>query len=339
MDSSDKKSQWHGTPTKERVLSALEAAGNSFVSGGKLAEDLELSRNSVWKAVNALKADGNEIESVTGRGYRLVSRAARFDAESIERYLTGPRIKLEFHESIGSTNTRAKELAEQGAPEGTLVVANEQTAGKGRQGRPFYSPGGTGVYFTLLLRPDFPLSDAALVTTYSACCIARAIDEIFDVHAQIKWVNDVFVNGRKVSGILTEASVDAERGRAEYLVVGMGINVFEPEAGFPDEASHVADAICTREDASDDARAQLVARVADLFMEGYGTLPQRTHLADYRKRSLLDGRDVMVYEGNASYRAHVLGINDDFTLQVRCDDGTERALSFGEVHIPSSQLA
>ncbi|MGI6033292.1 MAG: biotin--[acetyl-CoA-carboxylase] ligase [Coriobacteriales bacterium] len=338
MNASADNSPLHEPNTKEQVLSSLEKEKGAFVSGGALARELSVSRNSIWKAINALRDEGYGIENITGKGYRLRPETSVLSAASIDHYLSDPRIKVEYHDSIGSTNTRAKELAETGAPEGTLVVANEQTAGKGRQGRPFYSPSGTGVYFTLVLRPDFQLSDITLVTTLSACCIARAIDEIFDAHAQIKWVNDVFVDGHKVSGILTEASIDAERARATYLVVGIGINVFEPEEGFPDEAGRSASAICSAHGDTDDLRARLVARVIDLFIEGYDKLPAHEHLDEYRSRSLLDGRDVTVYEGNETYRAHVIGINDDFTLAVRLSNGERRDLSFGEVHIPSSQL-
>ena len=199
------------TNTKERILELLDEGKGSFVSGAALAHVLGISRNSVSKAVSALRAEGHVIESVTNRGHRLVSSPSTFDARSIARLIDDPRITVEFHDTVSSTNTVAKQRAEEGASEGTLIVANSQSAGRGRQGRSFSSPKDTGVYFTLILRPRFALGDVALVTSYAACCLAATIDECTDRHAQIKWVNDVFVDGCKVSGILSEASFEKLR--------------------------------------------------------------------------------------------------------------------------------
>lgn len=323
---------------KNRVLARLERGKGSFVSGGRLAEELGVSRNAVWRAVRALADAGYDIESVTGKGYRLAPSSSILSAASIERYLHHPEIQVEYHETIDSTNSRCKTLAEGGAPAGTLVVAGQQSAGRGRQGRPFYSPAGTGVYFSLLLRPCFAVSDVSLVTTYTAVVVSRAIERLFGVRAQIKWVNDVFADGHKVCGILTEASFDAESGSVAYAVVGIGINVHTPQGGFPEQVADVARALDDKPADDDDQRARLVAAVADAFLDGYDDIPQRAYLDEYRSRSILDGRDVEVFEGTRSYRAHALGIDDNFELHVRLADGTERTLASGEVHIPSGQL-
>lgn len=326
------------TNTKKRVRELLERSPGAFVSGAHIADELGISRNSVWKAVGALRDEGFEIESVPRRGHRLVSSPSVFDGASIARLIDDPRVTIAFHELVSSTNTVAKQLAEEGAPEGTLVVANAQNAGRGRQGRSFSSPKDTGTYFTLILRPRFALADVALITSYAACCLAVTIDECTDRHAQIKWVNDVFVDGRKVSGILSEASFDAETQSIAYVVVGIGVNVIEPEGGFDDE-TNVAGALV---DASDDANAlrrRIVAGTVNHFMRDYERIPQMPHLADYRERSLLDGRHVTVHAGAETFEATVLGIDDDFTLRVRLDSGEERTLASGEVHIPSTQLA
>lgn len=224
------------TTTKDRVLQRLEAHKGSFVSGGKLASDLGVTRNSIWKAIRALQAEGYDIESVTGRGYRLSAASTILSAASIQHYVTDHRIVVEYHDSIDSTNTRCKLLAEHGAPEGTFVVANCQTAGRGRQGRPFYSPKGAGIYFSLLLRPTFELEDVSLLTTYAACVTARAIEEIFGLQTQIKWVNDIFCNGHKVCGILTEAQFSAESHAVTYVVVGIGVNARDPKAAIPSKS-------------------------------------------------------------------------------------------------------
>ena len=324
--------------SRDKVLAWLEQHKGQFVSGEKLAELLGVSRNSVWKAVHALQAAGYRIESVTGKGYRLDASTSVLSAASIERYLTAPGVHVHYHDLIDSTNLQLKRLAEAGAPEGTLVVADQQSAGRGRQGRAFYSPSGTGLYFSLLLRPTFSLEDVALVTSFAAVAVAEAIESVFGLPVQIKWVNDIFVEGHKVCGILTEASFDAENGQLAYAVVGIGINVFTPVGGFPGDVAEVAHAISPQHTDADDTRARLVAAIVNTFMEGYPDVPARPHLAAYRARSLLDGRSVEVFEGPLNYRAKVLGINDDLTLQVQLSDGTERALISGEVHIPSDQL-
>lgn len=324
--------------TKERILELLDESKGSFVSGAALARELDISRNSVSKAVSALRAEGHVIESVTNRGHRLVSSPSTFDARSIARLIDDPRITVEFHDTVSSTNTVAKQRAEEGAPEGTLIVANAQSAGRGRQGRSFSSPEDTGVYFTLILRPRFALGDVALVTSYAACCLADAIEKNTDRHAQIKWVNDVFVDGRKVSGILSEASFDAETQSVAYVVVGIGVNVIEPEGGFDDE-TNIAGALVDDSDDANTLRCHIVADTVNRFMRDYERIPSMPHLTDYRARSLLDGRHVEVHTGTETFEAQVIGIDDDFTLRVRLDSGEERTLASGEVHIPSTQLA
>ena len=323
---------------KDQVLAYLEQHKGTFVSGSALAAQLGVSRNSVWKAIKALESAGYAIEGVTNKGYRLAAECSILSAASIERYLQNPSIHVEFHQTIASTNDRAKELAAAGAPAGTLVVADCQTAGRGRQGRAFYSPAGSGVYFSLILRPSFALSDVTFITSYAAVCCAQAMEELFDAEVSIKWVNDIFADGRKCCGILTEAAVLPETGGVDYAVVGIGVNVTVPKGGFPSQVADVAWALTPHDDCIQDARSRLVARVADLLISDVESIPSCPHLEAYRAHSLLDGKRVEVFAGNSSFMATVLGINDDFTLQVRLDDGQEKALNSGEVHIPSSQL-
>lgn len=324
---------------KDIVLAHLEAHKGRFASGAALAAELGLSRNAVWKAVRALQEEGHAIEAVTGKGYRLQASSSILSAASIERHLASPDVHVEFHQRIDSTNNRCKALAEDGAPQGTLVVADCQTAGRGRQGRPFFSPAGSGIYFSTVLRPAFALADVTLITSFAAVCLARAVDASCGTHTQIKWVNDLFNEGHKIAGILTEASFDAESGSVAYVVVGIGVNVFDPQDGFPPDVSDVAKSLCGPGPDTRDVRARIVAGTIDGLLEGLARVPERQHLSEYRKRSLLDGRSVYIEQrGGEHVRATVLGINDDFTLQVRCADGTTRSLAHGEVHIPSSQL-
>ena len=323
--------------TKEDVLRCLESHKGSFVSGSKLAQSLFLSRNAIWRAIKALEEEGYAIEAKTRLGYRLKEDCSILSAAKIESHLHAKGVVVEYHDVVDSTNVRAKLLASQGCPEGTLVVANQQTAGQGRQGRPFFSPAGSGIYFSLVLRPDFALEDIALITSYGATCAAQAIDQVFGVATQIKWVNDVFLEGHKVCGILTEASIRPETAEVDSVIVGIGINVATPEEGFPGEVQGIAQSICEGK-VSDELRAQVVARTVDLFFQDYQNLSRRPHLKAYREKSLLDGMTVQVFQGKKRFDATVVGINDDFTLEVKLTDGTQTSLVHGEVRIPSSQL-
>jgi BirA family biotin operon repressor/biotin-[acetyl-CoA-carboxylase] ligase len=324
--------------SKERAIFCLEGNKGDYVSGEQLARQMNVSRNSVWKAIQSLREDGYAIESTAGRGYRLSPETSILSAASIMHYLANEHIDLEYHDRIDSTNARAKALAEAGAPEGTLVVANEQTAGRGRRGRMFLSPAGSGVYFSLILRPRFALSDIVFITSYAACCVAEAIDAHTNCTAKIKWVNDIFVGNRKVSGILTEAAFDAESQALSYAVVGIGINVLQPKGGFNPSADGIAGAITNASVDTDDLRAHLVASTVNAFMQRYDRVFEKPHLAEYRARSLLDGKRVQIETGRDSFEALVCGINDDLTLRVRLDSGEERSLASADVHIASSQL-
>ena len=326
------------TSSKDKVLAYLESNKGDFISGAALARELNISRNSIWKAIRALAESGYEIESVTGKGYKLKEDSSVLSAASIERYIESEHIKVAFFDTVDSTNTRAKELAEAGAPEGTLVVANEQTAGRGRQGRSFFSPSNTGIYFSLVLRPQFSPEECSLITSYAACCLANTIEECTGCTASIKWVNDVFVNGHKVSGILTEASFSAENMQLSYAVVGIGVNVMTPKNGFAEGSRDIAGALSDLNKDEGDLRARLIAGTVNRFMEHYADIPRKPHLEEYRTRSLLTGKRVHVVEGKNEFDAQVLGVNDDFTLRVQLENGQTRALESGEVHIPSSQL-
>ena len=325
--------------TAEAVLGCLERHKGSFISGQEIADELSVSRNSVWHAIKDLQGKGYAIEAVTKRGYCLSSNCNILSAACIKRHLKADVTLLEYHDTIDSTNNRARQLATQGARHATLVIAGCQTAGRGRQGRPFHSPANSGIYFSLVLRPAWELEDVSLVTSFSAVCVAECLEEILGVKAQIKWVNDIFANRHKVCGILTEASVLPESGSIDYVVVGIGINVAEPAGGWPPELKDVAYAPLAAGQADvEDRRARLAAHIASRLINECETIPHRPHLDAYRSRSLLDGKTVTVYHGREAYEALVVGINDDLTLRVRLGSGEERDLVCGEVHIPSSQL-
>ena len=195
--------------TKERLFTLLEARQGSFVSGEELAETLHLSRAAVSKAMKQLRQEGYAIEAVTNRGYRLSGECDILSAQGVRKHLN-QAFQLTNTPSVSSTNTVLRSLAEQGAPEGTVVIAGEQTNGRGRSGRAFYSPAGSGIYLSLLLRPvNADPRQTVTLTAAAAVALCQAMEAVSGERPQIKWVNDIFLNGKKVSGILTE-----EIGRA-----------------------------------------------------------------------------------------------------------------------------
>lgn len=316
--------------TRNDVLKMLMAS-DAAVSGERLARRLGVSRNSVWKAIEQLRAEDYEIEAVTNRGYRLVSAPNRVSQPEIERWLTAKTMgaRMEVHDKLDSTNTRAKALAATGAPHGYLVVAESQSGGRGRFGRPFFSPEHSGVYITYILRPDLPAERAVMITSMAAVAVARAIEALADVDIQIKWVNDLYVRKRKLCGILCEASMDFESGQLEYAVLGIGINVCAMR--FPDDLASIATSI-ENECGTAVSRSRLIAEISNQLEALWPQLETGEFMAESRARSNVIGRDVTVLRGGESFPAHVLDIDDMGRLVIRTEDGVSRVGS-GEISL------
>ncbi len=320
--------------TREEVLKILARSQGEFVSGEELARKLSLSRNAVWRAVKSLQDEGYTIAAVTNRGYSLIALPDILTKAAIAQYLPDEKDwNIEVFRSITSTNTVLKEMAEHGAPEGKILIAEEQTAGKGRMNRVFYSPAGTGVYMSILLRPKFSPEESLYITTAAAVAVAQSIESVAGRNAQIKWVNDVYLDGKKACGILTEASFDMESKRLAYAVLGIGVNVREPEGGFPGELRSIVTSVWTKENYTPALRPQLVAEIIQRFWQFYADLTNKPFLREYQRRSFLNDRDVLVMSGGTGHPAHALEIDDEFRLHVRYGDGTEEFLHSGEVSV------
>jgi len=319
---------------KQDVLAIFEASRGRALSGEDLAARLHVSRNAVWKAVQTLRAEGYSITAVPNLGYCFSEETDILSAQSIARHLpAGHPFHFDVRREADSTNLIAKRSGAQGAAEGTVIIAEQQTAGRGRLGRSFVSPYGTGIYMSLLLRPQMPASDSLWLTTAAAVAVAEAIEEISGHEAQIKWVNDVFVHEKKVCGILTEAAMDVESGMLEYAVVGIGVNVRNPEFGFPEELAGIAGAVFAPGEGEADARSRLIATILSRFWKLYTAFPARDFHAEYCRRSLVVGRDVLVVKLSGSSPAHVLAIDEECRLLVEYSDGTQEALATGEISI------
>ena len=253
--------------------------------------------------------------------------------EGVRKYLRRRDLTVRVYDAVGSTNTLLGSMAGEGAPAGLALVAGAQTAGRGRRGRSFYSPDGTGVYISLLLRPDLTPAAAVPLTACAAVAAAESIEEVSGVRAGIKWVNDIFVDGRKVCGILTEAETDAVSGRLRHVVIGLGVNVSVPAGGFPGDLQGIAGAVFPGP-GPEDVRCRLAAGILDRLSELAESPGDPAVLEAYRGRSILSGRRIRILEpGREPQEATAVGINDDYSLQVRLSDGTQRSLVSGEVSI------
>lgn len=316
--------------TKNEVLRALiDSEGN--ISGERLARRLGVSRNTVWKAIVQLRSEGYEVEAVTNRGYRLVGLPNRISEPEIMKWTTAATIgrRLEVHGQLDSTNIRAKLLAGQGAPHGYLVCADSQVSGRGRYGRTFFSPEHSGVYITYVLRPSLPAERAVMITSLAAVAVARAIEKLCDVDVKIKWVNDLYINDRKVCGILCEASLNFESGTLEYVVLGIGVNV--ARMTFPEELKDIATSI-ENECGQPVSRSRLIAEISNALDTLYGQLETGEFMQESRRRSNVIGRDVTVIRGEDRYPAHVMDIDDQGRLVIRTESGVSRVGS-GEISI------
>ena len=253
--------------------------------------------------------------------------------EGIEANLQNPDIfQIDVRKSVTSTNTILREAAVSGLPQGYVIAAETQTAGKGRQGRSFYSPPGHGVYFSVLLRFVETSANASLITCAAAVAAAQAIEDIFDKKVGIKWVNDLFLDGKKVCGILTEANINMEDGTVESAVLGIGINVTKPPKGYPKEIENVATSLIDHH-TNDNPRCRLIAKTLDYFWEYYLNLSALEFLEQYRSRSILIGRDVYVMLPNEKKLANVITIDEKCRLVVRYETGEIAALDSGEVRV------
>ena len=320
----------------EKILSALAARAGEFVSGEALAAECGVSRSAVWKAITALREAGYEIEARTNAGYRLTGDV--LDA-AFARSLLGDdlsdRLTIEALGEVDSTNLLVRRRAEAGTAEGLVICAASQNAGRGRMGRSFFSPKDSGLYLSILLRPSAGASASLSITTAAAVAVCRAIGDVFGIEAKIKWVNDVFVGGRKVCGILTEAALCAETGALDYAVLGIGINVYEPPSGFPPEIAEIAGALLPGSERRPNARNALLAAILSQFFELYDRLHENAHIDEYRARSIALGRHIAVVPlvGGGERSAVVEAITDDAALILRFDDGSRETLTSGEIRV------
>lgn len=317
---------------KAEILTILKDT-DGYVSGQELCERFGVSRTAVWKAMNQLKKEGYEIESVQNKGYHLVKTPDILSKNELVSIRKTKWVGTEicYFDVTDSTNTQAKSLGEGDAPNGTLVVAGKQESGRGRRGRSFESPAGTGIFMTLLLRPEIEPQNASMLTLVSALAVAKGIEYMVDLPVQIKWPNDIVVNGKKVCGILTEMS--AQMDYVNYIVIGIGINVSNEE--FPEEIKDVATSIYL-ESGKHVNRAMLIEKIWEEF-EDYYELYEKTQdlsslVKEYDSYLVNRGQKVRVLDSKEPYEGKAMGITDRGELIVDTWEA-RRLVSAGEVSV------
>lgn len=320
--------------TRQKLLALLQEKQGSYVSGEEIAKALSVTRTAIWKVVHRLRDEGYRIDAVPNKGYRLPADTDILSVEGIQKHLQPvcTNLTLTAVNQVESTNTTVREKAAAGAPEGYAVIANSQTGGKGRMGRRFFSPSNTGLYISLLLRPaGYPAQQAVQITTMAAVAASEAIESVSGEKAGIKWVNDVYLRGKKVCGILTEASFGLESGVIDYAVLGIGINVYPPQGGFPEELNDIAGTVLGS--VQKDGKNRLAAALLNRFMEYYTAADPSGYVDEYRSRSLAIGREVTVLFPGRPQQAVALDVDGQCRLLVQYPDGRTEHLSSGEISI------
>jgi len=326
-----------GDPVSSGDILSLLAAGNGYVSGAFLSRKLNISRTAVWKKVMALKKEGYPIDASTRKGYRLLSREACYGKPGIQSFLKTERLgrDMRFCESVESTNDLLKGLANSGAAHGTVVVADEQTRGRGRLGREWSSAAGKGIWMSVLLRPELHPASVQAITLAVAVAVCRAIEPLLREKPGIKWPNDILVGSRKICGILTELSAEAER--VSWVIAGIGLNTHSLPEDFPPELRDKATSLVQhlREGVSPD-RARLAAEILnqlepvyeDFLKSGPGPM-----LEEWRQRSATLGKMVELVRGTEKIRALALDVGEDGRLRVQLEDGSIREIFSGEISL------
>lgn len=323
---------------RELLLHHLKEGRGTWVSGQFLSERMAMSRSAVWKQVGALKADGYGIESSTRKGYRLVGVPDLLRIEEVRDGLQTRvlgRTEARHYRETDSTNSRARELAAGGAPEGTLVVAEGQSRGRGRRERAWFSPPFLGVYASLVLRPSIPPGEAPRMAILAAVAVAEAIRSETGLPVTIKWPNDILAGGRKIAGILLELATDM--GAVDYLVIGVGINVNVPSGLFPPEIRPLATSVLI-ETGSEIPRVGLLRRCLeslDIWYDRFTAEGFAPVLACWKAMSRMIGQRVVVQVPGRDLAGIVTDVDENGFLLLRDDGGRDHRIFSGDVSFPS----
>lgn len=354
--------------TKEKILQTLSSSPDTSISGEHLAKQCDVSRAAIWKAITSLRTEGYSIEGTTNGGYIFSSSSDVFSLENFQKEfsINFPLFKnsyIECHKEIDSTNTHAKRLLTEAGNlrdgsgnlteagkkfHNAVIIAESQSAGRGRLGRTFYSPSKTGIYISMIYAPENGITEPAKLTAFSAVAVCRAIKKLYDIQPSIKWINDIFIGGKKVSGILTEGIMNFETARIESAVIGIGINISDNPDALPDEVKKVAGSITGDYASNKDkgssntvTRAAFASHVAGEVLKILSEDSAKV-IEEYKSLSFLIGRTVKVHpvidNPDGVYEAKAVDVDQSAGLIVELADGSRKTLSSGEVSIHSSEV-
>lgn len=309
---------------KQNVIALLEENRSKVISGQELANQLHVSRAAIWKAIKTLKEEGYNIEATPNKGYVLLENSDVLSKQGIAYYLT-EEIDIFSYKTIDSTNTQMKKLAINGGKNHSVIVSEEQSAGRGRFGRSFYSPAQKGVYMSVLLKTGDSLQNATMITIKTAVAVRRAIAKLYDIEVAIKWVNDLYYRGKKVCGILSEAISDFESGMIEAIIIGIGINVSTDN--FPLEIASIATSLGLQEANRNQFIAEILNQLFAIIDVDFKLV-----LNEYRMASCVLHKQITFNQKGEQFTGLVREINDLGNLVVS-SNGAEMVLTAGEVSI------
>lgn len=317
--------------TKNKILSLLKSSGD-YISGEQLSQAFGITRSAIWKYINALRSEGYNIDSVTNKGYKLTDCSNVTNKFELTYGLNTKWIakELVYLQNVDSTNQEVKRIA-QAHPHGTVVVAEHQTAGKGRLGRVWSSPNGTGLWFSILLKPEIAPNQIAGITLACGLGVCKAIRKFTGLNALIKWPNDIIIGNKKICGILTEMTAEADR--INYAVAGIGINVNTTE--FDEDIKHKATSLSVESDTTVN-RAELFKEIMlnlEEEFDNYFSNPDSAISDEYTSLCATLGREVTVTRGNTTFIGKAIDIQNTGDLVVELADGTRVNVSSGEVTV------
>ncbi len=319
--------------SRDQIYHLLSQREGEFFSGQEISRQLGVSRAAVWKDIDALRRDGYQIEARTGLGYRLLNSPDTMVEREIRRHLSVDCPDLRCLATVDSTNSYLKREALAGAPDGTVAAADSQTAGRGRLTRQFLSPSGKGVYLSVLLRPQLPPEQLLGATGMAAVAVARAVERVSGAAVQIKWTNDLVLNGKKLCGILTEMTLEGESGTVQSLVIGAGVNVSQAAEDFGPDVSQMAVSLAQAGYAV--SRPRLAAAMIEELYRLSKALGGETGkwVEEYRRRCVTLGRPVQLLWTQGQEKAQALDIDGQFGLVIRRENGETATVRTGEVSV------
>lgn len=319
---------------KQKTLAFLEQHRGKTISGADLANRLGVTRNAIWKSIQLLKREGYAISSSQGNGYIFESSNNILSAEGVFAHLKMPLSEgsLFYYGSLSSTNRKAKELVNRSNHESPVVLANYQSAGQGRLGRSFFSPKGKGLYLSIVLRPQLSAQDALSLTTTCAVAVTQVLEEKINLSPQIKWINDIYIDNKKVCGILTQAVTNMETGIIEYVILGIGLNVSTLKNEFPEELQDTATSIFP-DGKTTISRNELAAALIDKIYILCLNPDIKAIMPYYKSHSLVLHKHVAVFHQGQEMQGYILDILDNGALKIEYECGKNEVLQSGEISI------